>query len=169
MIKQLFKRITGIEAVEKAKEAADELAKQAKAIQEQAEAAAVAAVKVAIEAQAEAEKIKAEAEEKARIAKLTPKERATELKEPWVAVLDTKVNPENPRNGFFELDWNEYFILQLKQEGYGVDGDPDEEIVDRWFRELTYNMFAEAGVDPSKHGAGYINITPISQGRAEVS
>ena len=74
------------------------------------------------------------AKEAERIAKQTPKERATEAKEPWVAVLDTHVNKDNVRNGFFELDWNEYFVLQLKQAGY--KGDSEEEIVDGWFQEL---------------------------------
>ena len=83
-------------------------------------------------------------------------------------MLDTKVNPENPRNGFFELDWNEYFVLQLKQAGYGFDGDPDEEIVDRWFRELARNILADEGQDTSR-GAGFINVIPISQGKSEVS
>ena len=77
------------------------------------------------------------------MAKLSPKDRATRKKEPWVGVLNTHVNKENVRNGFFELDWNEYFVLQLKQEGYGTDGDPDEEIVDRWFRELCANVVVD--------------------------
>ena len=42
-----------------------------------------------------------------RLAKLTPKQVATEKKEPWVQVLDTHVNKDNIKNGFFELDWNE--------------------------------------------------------------
>ena len=102
------------------------------------------------------------------LAKLTPKERATSRNEPWVAVLDTHVNKENIRNGFFELDWNEYFIIQLKQAGYGADGDLDEEIVDRWFRDIVYNMFTESGMDTSR-GAGFINVVPISKGKSEVS
>jgi hypothetical protein len=73
-------------------------------------------------------------------AKLSPKERATRKKEPWVGVLETHVNKDNVRNGFFELDWNDLFVLKLKQEGYGEDGDKDEEIVDRWFRELCANV-----------------------------
>jgi hypothetical protein len=76
-------------------------------------------------------------------AKLSPKERATRKKEPWVGVLETHVNKDNVRNGFFELDWNEQFVLQLKQEGYGADGDLDEEIVDRWFRELCANVVVD--------------------------
>jgi hypothetical protein len=99
---------------------------------------------------------------------MTPKDRATALNEPWVSVLDTKVNPDNIRNGFFELDWNEHFIVQLKQAGYGFDGDPEEEIVDRWFRDLARNILAEEGQDITR-GAGYINVIPISQGKSEVS
>jgi len=76
-------------------------------------------------------------------AKLSPKERATRKKEPWVGVLETHVNKDNVRNGFFELDWNDLFVLKLKQEGYGEDGDKDEEIVDRWFRELCANVVVD--------------------------
>jgi hypothetical protein len=102
-------------------------------------------------------------------AKLTPKERATAKGEPWVAVLDTHVNKDNIRNGFFELDWNEIFVLELKRAGYGYDGDPDEEIVDRWFRDLARNMLGEAGVaDPGRVGAGYINVTKLADGKAEI-
>ena len=100
-------------------------------------------------------------------AKLTPKERATAKGEPWVAVLDTHVNKDNIRNGFFELDWNDIFIVQLKQAGYGYDGDPDEEIVDRWFRDLASNMLVEDGQNPAR-GAGYVNVNRLPGGKAEV-
>jgi hypothetical protein len=135
-----------------------------KAETEAAVRAAEESKKLAEEAALAAERAK-EAETQA---KLSPKDRATRKKEPWVSVLDTHVNKENIRNGFFELDWNEYFIVQLKQAGYGADGDPDEEIVDRWFRDIVYNMFSESGVDTSR-GAGYINVVPISKGKSEVS
>jgi len=77
------------------------------------------------------------------LARMNPKDRATKLKEPWVGVLETHVNKDNIRNGFFELDWNDLFVLKLKQEGYGFDGDKDEEIVDRWFRELCANVVVD--------------------------
>ena len=93
--------------------------------------------------QLEAEKAAALAQEQVELAKLSPKERANRKKEPWVGVLNTHVNSENVRNGFFELDWNEHFVLKLKQEGYGADGDNDEEIVDRWFRELCANVVVD--------------------------
>ena len=56
----------------------------------------------------------------------------------------------------------------LSLTGYGFDGDPDEEIVDRWFRDLASNMLAEAGLDPARP-AGYINVVPIAKGKSEVS
>ena len=82
------------------------------------------------------EKNRIKAEELENLKKKNPKEYATRKKEPWVGVLDTHVNKENVRNGFFELDWNKYFIEQLIEQGYGLDNDPEEQIVDRWFREL---------------------------------
>jgi hypothetical protein len=100
-------------------------------------------------------------------AKMTPKERATAKGEPWVAVLDTHVNKDNIRNGFFELDWNAEFVVQLKQAGYGFDGDPEEEIVDRWFKDLARNVLADEGQDTSR-GAGFINVNKLADGKAEV-
>lgn len=142
-MKNFFKRITGLKKLEEEKLAAE---------QERAEALARVA-----EAQAQEE-----------LAKLTPKDRATKKGEPWVAVLDTKVNKDNVRNGFFELDWNDHFITELKKAGYGFEGDPEEEIVDRWFRDLAANMLAEAGQDPNRHGAGYINVTKLAGGKAAI-
>ena len=114
------------------------------------------------------EKARIEAEEMALLKKKDPKEYATRRKEPWVNVLDVKVNEDNVRNGFFELDWNKYFILQLIEAGYGVENDPEEEIVDRWFRDIVFNMLSEEGMDTDR-GAGYINVVPIDKGKSEVS
>ena len=100
-------------------------------------------------------------------AKMTPKERANARGEPWVAVLDTHVNKDNIRNGFFELDWNAEFVLQLKQAGYGFDGDPEEEIVDRWFKDLARNVLADEGQDTNR-GSGFINDNKLAGGKAEV-
>jgi hypothetical protein len=108
------------------------------------------------------------AQEKEEKAKMDPKARATARGEPYVAVLDTHVNKDNIRNGFFELDWNPEFIVQLKQAGYGFEGDPEEEIVDRWFRDLAGNMLAEAGQDTSRVYGGYINVNKLGNGKASV-
>jgi len=117
----------------------------------------------------EAEEIRILEEEMKLLEKKDPKEYATRRKESWVSVLDVKVNQENVRNGFFELDWNEYFIKDLMKAGYGEKGDLEEEIVDRWFRDIVYGMLDQEGIDPSDRGAGYINITPIDKGKSEVS
>jgi hypothetical protein len=163
ILQNFIKKLTGIDKIEAE-------VKQLRLAKEEAErvAAEKAAETARLEQQMIDEKIAQEAVEVQ--ARKTPKEIATERGEPWVAVLDTKVNPENPRNGFFELDWNNIFVLQLKQAGYGYDGDPDEEIVDRWFRDLAYNMLQEEGIDPTRGaGAGFINVIPIDKGRSEVS
>ena len=149
-MKNFFKKLTGLDKLEEKLEQTNNLIAET-------EKKAEEAVKAAEEAK--------KAEE---LAKMTPKERATAKGEPWVSVLDTHVNKDNIKNGFFELDWNDLFIVQLKQAGYGFDGDPDEEIVDRWFRDIVKNMLSDEGLDTTR-GAGYINVVPISQGKSEVS
>lgn len=160
-MKTFFKKLFGISRLEEAKDEAKKLA-------DEAESRAADAARTAQLTEKQVKEMKSKLAEEERLAKLSPKERATAKGEPWVSVLDMKVNAENPRNGFFELDWNDLFVLQLKQAGYGFDGDPDEEIVDRWFKDLARNILSEEGLDPTR-GAGYINVIPISQGKAEVS
>ncbi len=143
-MKEWFKKVTGIKRLEEEKERLN--------------------IETAL-AKTRAEAAKKEEE----LAKMTPKERATALGEPYIAVLETHVNKENLRNGFFELDWNAEFVLQLRQAGYGFEGDPDEEIVDRWFRTLCKDVANEEGVDMSERGAGYINVKKIAEGKSEVS
>jgi hypothetical protein len=144
MIKTLFKKWFGIDKLE-------------------------ANLKVLKEMEEKAVASTAEAQLAEQEAKMSPKERATARGEPWVSVLDTHVNKDNIRNGFFELDWNPEFIVQLKQAGYGLEGDPEEEIVDRWFRDLAANMLAEAGIsEPGRVSAGFINVSKIGGGKAVV-
>jgi hypothetical protein len=125
MLQNMFKKMLGLDKLEASIQKAE------------------ADLREANERVAAAEAASKEATEKAELDKLSPKDRATRKKEPWVGVLNTHVNKDNVRNGFFELDWNDHFVLQLKQEGYGADGDPDEEIVDRWFRELCANVVVD--------------------------
>lgn len=156
-MKNFFKRITGIEAKERALE------------EERALLAAEAEIeRQRIADEAEAERKRLEEAELELLKKKDPKEYATRKKEPWVSVLDVKVNKENVRNGFFELDWNQYFIQELIQAGYGLEADPEEEIVDRWFRDIVFQMLEEEGLDTSR-GSGYINVVPISKGKSSVS
>lgn len=119
------------------------------------------------EATEKAATVIADAAEKERQSKLSAKELATERGEPYIAVLDTKVNQDNVRNGFFELDWNEHFIVQLKLNGF--TGQTDEEIVDKWFQELCRNIGNEIGLDMSRRGSGYINVNNLGDGKSEIS
>ena len=106
---------------------------------------------------------KAKEEEKNK--QLSPKELATKKKEPWVGVIQTHVNKDNVRNGFFELDWNKHFVLQLIQAGYGVENDKEEEIIDRWFRELCPNVVVDGDFGGPLEGmaTGNIDIETIKR------
>ena len=70
------------------------------------------------------------------------KEIATEAGEPYIKVLDTNVDPKNPKYGYFELDWNKHFVENLKK--HGVSGNTDEEVVDHWFSVLCNTIADEA-------------------------
>ena len=115
-----------------------------------------------------AEEARIKEEEMALLQKKDPKAYATKKGEAWVNVLDVQVNEDNIRNGFFELDWNDLFIKQLIEEGYGFEDDPQEEVVDRWFKDVIYNILSEDGLDTNRN-AGYINVVPIAKGKSEVS
>ena len=94
------------------------------------------------------------------------KEEATKSGEAWVAVLDTKINEDNIRNGFFELDWNNEFIEKLLDAGY--KGETNEQIVDGWFKTIARNILQEEGMDEDR-GAGYINIKDLGKDKSEIS
>ena len=67
------------------------------------------------------------------------KELATEAGEPWVKVISFEVDPEDPGNGAFEIDYNDKFLSQLVRAGYQKERNESEDrIVDRWFK-----IFAE--------------------------
>lgn len=100
---------------------------------------------------------------------LSKKELATRKGEAFVDVVQVHTDAQNLSHGFFELDWNDLFIVQLKQQGYGYDGDPDEEIVDRWFKELCGSIASEEQIDMSSRSAGYINVKKLFDNKSEVS
>jgi len=156
-MKQWIKKITGIADLEAAAQAATD-----KRIAEEERIIELAKKKV------DAEETTKQAEDAAELAKMSPKERATAKGEPWINVLGVKVNEDNIRNGFFELDWNELFLDELRLAGYGLEGDPEEEIVDRWFRDIVSQMLEAEGMDTNR-GSGYISVVPLDKGKSEVS
>lgn len=114
----------------------------------------------------ESSEVKKTSEDIRREALEAEKEAATRAGEPWVAVLDTQVNPDNIRNGFFELDWNNEFIERLLDAGY--KGETNEQIVDAWFRTIVIQMLEEEGQSTDRE-MGYVNVVPIGKGKSSVS
>ena len=105
-------------------------------------------------------KVKKTKNSKARSKKDTKKS-----EQPMVKVLNMNVNPDNPRNCFFELDWNDEFVNMLTQHGY--QGNSQEEIVDRWFQTLCRTIGNEQGIDSV--ASGYVQINRRDDGKTEVS
>ena len=118
------------------------------------------------EAKAKKEAKKAEAEAK----KNDPKFRATAAGEPWVAILDMELNPEDPGQGAFELDWNDKFVANLVRAGY--QGKTDQDIVDNWFQTVCRNVVLETyeqeQADPEKRSQRN-NRKDLGNGRTEIS
>lgn len=103
----------------------------------------------------------------------TEKELATEKNEPYVAVLKMDVDPNNPHQGAFELDWNEIFVARLVKAGYMMkQDDTDADIVDRWFQNICRHVVMETWEQEqamNKHAGQYVNTRNIGGGRSEVS
>jgi len=100
-----------------------------------------------------------------KVKKTTKSKAKGKSEKPWVKVLDMNVNPQNPRNGFFELDWNDEFVNMLKQNGYA--GTTDTEIVDKWFQTLCRTIGNEQNLDVA--GSGYVQTNRTPDGKTEVS
>lgn len=71
------------------------------------------------------------------------KEKATILDEPWVTIKTLKTDPDDPKYGGVELDWNKAFVDNLEKHGYGPNPS-DEDTVNDWFNELCRNIALEA-------------------------
>lgn len=97
--------------------------------------------------------------------KKTKKTTSKKSEEPMIKVIKVNVNPENPRNGFFELDWNGEFVNMLQQNGY--KGESEEQIVDAWFQSLCRTIGNEQGF--SEVAGGYVQINRRTDGKTEIS
>ena len=100
--------------------------------------------------------------------KKTPKELATEAGEPWVEVIGMDIDPTDPGQGAFELDWNDKFLSNLIRAGY--QGKTDQDIVDNWFTAVCRNViqenFEQEQADPEIRAS---NRRDLGDGRTEVS
>lgn len=60
---------------------------------------------------------------------------ATLKEEPWIGIIDQGFDPDKGINGvYFEFDWNEYWIIFLRLNGYY--GNTEEQVVDMWFADV---------------------------------
>ena len=73
------------------------------------------------------------------------KELATINEEPWVNVIQMDVDPINPKKGFVELDFNDFFVTMLQANGY--TGSSDEDTVNTWFNDLCRTILLQDNAD----------------------
>ena len=66
-------------------------------------------------------------------------------KEPWVAVKRMEVHPEDPKQGYMELDWNDQFIAMLQEKGY--TGKSDEDVANKWFNDICRTVLLQEQAD----------------------
>ena len=107
---------------------------------------------------------------------LSPKEKATAAGEPYVAILNVDLDPNDINNGAFDLDWNDKFVANLIKQGYKIrSDDTDAVIVDRWFqtvcRNIALEVYEQDQADPSNRDSDYrvIQQRDIGGGYTEVS
>lgn len=105
--------------------------------------------------------------------KKSDKELATERGEPWVGIISVDIDPENPHQGAFELDWNDKFVANLVRAGYQMKPtDTDSEIVDRWFQNVCRHVVMETWEQEQAINPEYgrlVQSKNIGGGRSEVS
>ena len=73
------------------------------------------------------------------------KEAATAAGEPWVNVLRMGIDPDNVVQGYFELDWNEEFVVMLQEAG--IKGASDEDVVNKWFNAVCRTVLIQEKAD----------------------
>ena len=120
--------------------------------------------------------VKEEKEKVIRVPKApekTAKQLATENNEPYVAILNMDIDPNNLHQGAFELDWNEIFIARLVKAGYMMKPtDADSDIVDRWIQNVCRHVVMETWEQDQamrNSVSGYVHSRDIGDGRSEIS
>ena len=73
------------------------------------------------------------------------KEAATAAGEPWVNVLRMGIDPDNVVQGYFELDWNDEFVVMLQDAG--IKGASDEDVVNKWFNAVCRTVLIQENAD----------------------
>lgn len=91
------------------------------------------------------------------------KQLATNHEESWVSVVGIEFEADDPTVGNFQLDWNEYFIEFLTENGYS--GRTEEDIVNQWMNDLCAGI-AQDILDPRPDTSEQdIKVQEISPGK----
>jgi hypothetical protein len=92
---------------------------------------------------------------------------ANKNKEPFIEVIGLDIDSENPVQGAFELDWNQYFVEELRSKGF--QGVKDEDVVDQWFNAVCKNVaLSEYEAMDEKERSRFIETKDIGDGYKEV-
>ena len=70
------------------------------------------------------------------------RELATLHKRPYVNITNIEMDSKGVGTHSIEFDWNEYFIRNLKENGF--TGNTDEELVDKWFVTVSTAIASES-------------------------
>jgi hypothetical protein len=111
-----------------------------------------------------AEKIKKPRKARAKKTEPAPEAAAPKI-DPEVKVLKFEFDPENPRLGSIELDWNIEFVHLLRSHGYS--GNTDEDIVDAWLMDVCKTI--STNEFPMSDNVRYIQRRDLGGGKTEFS
>ena len=100
------------------------------------------------------------------IKKLSEKETKTAAGEPYVHILGITIDPDTPRLGDIELDWNSHFITFLKKNGYA--GQSDEQVVDQWFQDVCRHVVLETYEQDEASSKHFVTKRKIDDSRTEI-
>jgi len=113
--------------------------------------------------------------QKPKVKELSEKEKATANNEPYVAITKIELDPNDVNNGYFELDFNDKFVLNLIRAGYKIrNDDTDEAIVDRWYQTISRNialeLYEQQQAAPDGRDVRYkVQTRKLDNGRTEIS
>lgn len=76
--------------------------------------------------------------------RITPQEyerkKADVLEEPWIAMPKIAWDPIDSSKTYFELDYNDFFLVFLRDNGYQGS---DDECINRWLNDVCYSVLEE--------------------------
>lgn len=98
------------------------------------------------------------------------KEKANFLEEPWIHVVSIGIDKKNIQDGFFELDWNEWFIKSLEK---GEFQGSEEDLVNHWLQTVCQNIAMEdmpiEDIPEEKKSSNVISKKTMDGGKTEYS